>query len=165
VGLSDRQLNEIETSTLEHGLNFSITPKVVPVAKILASVESGIYNLDECSKQEIRLSVTNVLKNAKPPSKRNVSKEEEKALKNLKKDQNIVILPADKGKAVVIMNRKDYSAKVHALLGDQNTYRKITDKRRNPTKTTEREMNKLLIEFRLVASTHDPEKSQMNSIL
>jgi len=43
-------------------------------------------NLDECSKQEIRLSVTDVLKNAKPPSKRNVSKEEEKTLKNLKKD-------------------------------------------------------------------------------
>ena len=50
VNLSNRQLNQQETQVLQRGLNFSITPRNVPVAKMLASVESGIYNLEEPKK-------------------------------------------------------------------------------------------------------------------
>ena len=38
----------------------------------------------------------------------NTTKEERKAMKTLRNNQNIVIKPADKGGAIVIMNKQDY---------------------------------------------------------
>ena len=50
------------------------------------------------------------LKNSKPP-KDNLSKDERKALKELQSDTSTVILPADKGRSTVILNREDYLEK------------------------------------------------------
>lgn len=47
-----------------------------------------------------------------------------KALKNLGKDANILILQADKGGGVVIMNKVDYNRKMNDLLNDNTTYTK-----------------------------------------
>ena len=44
----------------------------------------------------------------------NIHPQEAKAVKELAKDDDIVILPADKGRATVVMDRKDYSAKMRA---------------------------------------------------
>ena len=38
----------------------------------------------------------------------NLIKDEQHALKRLKNDENIVILPADRGRVAVIMNKTDY---------------------------------------------------------
>ena len=38
----------------------------------------------------------------------NLMKDEQHALKRLKNDENIVILPADRGRVTVIMNKTDY---------------------------------------------------------
>ena len=45
INLSNRQLSEHETSALQNGLNFATTPKTVPTSRIVAKIESGIYNL------------------------------------------------------------------------------------------------------------------------
>lgn len=73
----------------------------------------------------------------------------------------IVILPADKGNAVVVMNRHDYVDKIQAMLDDTNTYKNITDKRRNPTSRTEQDLNRLLMDLSLKRSPYDEEKSQL----
>ena len=45
----------------------------------------------------------------------------------------MIILPADKGKTVVVIDSKEYIAQCEKLLGDQTTYtQKDTE---NPTKT------------------------------
>ena len=54
----------------------------------------------------------------------NFSKEETDALINLSKNEQIVIKPADKGGAVVIMNKQDYIDKCEQLLRDQKHYRR-----------------------------------------
>ena len=46
-------------------------------------------------------------------------------MKNLKKDPEIIITPADKGKALVIMDRKEYIKKMEEKLNDTTTYMKI----------------------------------------
>ena len=66
-------------------------------------------------------------------TKKNITSEEEKALRDLAKDKSVTILPVDKGRAVVVMNTNDYTEKVNNPLNDDKTYQKITDKRRNPT--------------------------------
>ena len=37
-------------------------------------------------------------------------------MKNLRTDDTIVILPADKGNATVVMNRRDYDGKIETML-------------------------------------------------
>lgn len=61
---------------------------------------------------------------AKLPSQ-NITKEENKALGDLTKDKNIVLVPADKGKCVVILNKSDYDHKCQQLLKDKKTYKPI----------------------------------------
>ena len=80
-----------------------------------------------------------LLKTARPP-KRNIDKEEEKPLKELKEDKNIVILKADKGNCTVIMDRPDYDQKINALLNDNDIYSKLVTKR-NPLKNITKDVN------------------------
>ena len=42
-----------------------------------------------------------------------------RALSSLRKDDSIVILPADKGNATVVMDREDYRQKAHEILDDR----------------------------------------------
>lgn len=55
----------------------------------------------------------------------NVSLEESKALRELKNAKHIVIKPADKGSAVVIMSREQYILEVERQLNDPIYYRKL----------------------------------------
>ncbi|XP_072048938.1 uncharacterized protein [Amphiura filiformis] len=55
----------------------------------------------------------------------NVTKEERKAIKDLKKAEDIIILPADKGKSTVVLDRVDYDEKVNTMLGDKKTYEEL----------------------------------------
>jgi hypothetical protein len=55
----------------------------------------------------------------------NVSLSERKALTSLRENQNIIIKEADKGSAIVLMDREYYEAKVHDILEDTSTYRLI----------------------------------------
>jgi len=85
----------------------------------------------------------------------------EKPLRDLAKDTSVTILPADKGRAVVVMNTNDYTDKINNLLNDDKTYHKITDKRRNPTSSTEKSLNKLLLQIKDQPVSHDSSKKQL----
>ena len=66
--------------------------------------------------------------NKKPihaPRHNNLTLEEEHALKALKEDLNIIIKPADKGSAVVVMSKKDYILEGLRQLGDHNFYKEV----------------------------------------
>ena len=59
--------------------------------------------------------------------KQNLSLSEEKALKSLAKDESIIIKEADKGGAVVIMNKDYYEAKIMNMLSDSEYYSELTE--------------------------------------
>ena len=48
-----------------------------------------------------------------------MTKDERQALKRLKTDENIVILPADKGRVTVVMDKTDYYDKMDTLVNDK----------------------------------------------
>ena len=110
MNLSDKVLSETEISLLSKGMNFSITPKEVPVKEIISAVENSVKNLDKAEGDNIRAKVSLTLQNARAPTG-NLSKEERQALKSLKDDESIIILPADKGRATVVLNKDDYIRK------------------------------------------------------
>ena len=63
----------------------------------------------------------------------NISLEERKAFQTLHTDKTIKILPADKGRATVIMKATEYDTKIAGLL-DDTTYKKMETMERDPTK-------------------------------
>ena len=69
-------------------LKFSIAPSKIPTAEIIASVEEGIFRLDDDQKHLIRAEVSSVLK---PPPK-NINSNVFKALISLKKDPDRLVL-------------------------------------------------------------------------
>ena len=96
----------------------------VPVEEIVASVEAGIRGLPRDQADEIRLEAARALKRAAPP-KCNLLSVELRALRDLRRDDSIVIVPADKGSATVVLNTEDYQRKIEGLL-DPATYRRLT---------------------------------------
>jgi hypothetical protein len=54
----------------------------------------------------------------------NLTKDEQQALKRLKNDDNIVILPADKGRVTVVMDKTDYFDKMDALVNEKQTWKR-----------------------------------------
>uniref|UniRef100_A0A8C5R686 Reverse transcriptase domain-containing protein n=1 Tax=Leptobrachium leishanense TaxID=445787 RepID=A0A8C5R686_9ANUR len=73
----------------------------------------------------------------------NLTKEENKALKELQKDQTIVIKPADKGGGTVILLNEQYNEEVFRILNDETTYGKL---RKDPIKDIRNQLESLLQE-------------------
>ena len=69
-----------------------------------------------------------------PQLSMNISPKERVAIRELRDNQKIIIKPADKGSAVVILNREDYLAEGYTQLKDVNFYQKqdsdLTEKHR-----------------------------------
>ncbi|XP_071476499.1 uncharacterized protein [Diadema antillarum] len=143
--LSSRDLSEYETSVLSKGLNYAVTPKQLPVSELITATESAIRqgHFKPTEADEIRHDVSSLISRAELP-KQNITKHEQKALEDLAKDEKVVIVPADKGRCVVVLDKKDYVDKCHKLLEDDKTYKKIGY---NPTngyrKTVHALVNKL----------------------
>ena len=51
----------------------------------------------------------------------NLSKPEKSALRSLRNNPNIIILPADKGNTMVVLDKDDYLAEVNRQLSDPST--------------------------------------------
>lgn len=61
-------------------------------------------------------------------------------MNDLRKDEEVTVVSADKGRAVVVMDKDEYQEKVSVLLNDKNTYLKITRKRSNPTSSVKKDI-------------------------
>ena len=113
-------------------MNFSVTPKSIPTKDIVAKVETVVKNLPMAEADNIRAKTSLVLQKASLP-KDNLSKKQRQALHSLKEDKEIIILPADKGRATVILNKEDYIKKCNDHL-DSGPYIKL---KKDPTERQE----------------------------
>ncbi|GFO00957.1 hypothetical protein PoB_002746200 [Plakobranchus ocellatus] len=68
----------------------------------------------------------------------NIRTEEKRALKELKNNAHIIIKPADKGGAVVVLNTPDYIAECTRQLSNATYYRKLNS---DPTKKYNKRIN------------------------
>ena len=121
-----------------------MTPKCIPNETIISSVEAVLSrqrDLSEPAKDNIRSRIVSTIQSAPIPES-NLTKDEQQALKRLKNDENIVILPADKGRVTVVMDKTDYYDKMDALVNDKQTYEEL---KRHPTPTLQRKLNSKLL--------------------
>jgi len=163
VNISNKPLSNLDKTALSYGFNFAITPTKLPIAEILSSVESRITHLPPASANLI--CAVSILKGIKPSCQSNIKKHQLETLKALSKDPSVTILPADKGRTVVVMDSSDYQRKIYGLLQDENTYTKISDQRKNPTSSTEKSLNALLKQIKDQKSIHDPGAQQLDDKL
>ena len=111
-------------------------------------MESAAVKVGRGDATDLRNKVGGVLRRANIP-KSNLSCRQRGALKSLKRDKDIVILPADKGNATVVMDRTKYDEKMGTLI-DTPTYKKLS---KDPTKTQEAKVLKILRNEKAVGRT------------
>ena len=109
---------------LVHGLHFAVALQNHPYQEYITAIELSSQCLNTTETEELRADIYRTLRHSYPP-KPNLSKEELKALKQLKTDKECIVLTADKGVALVVMDSQDYIKKAKVLLKDINTYRSI----------------------------------------
>ena len=112
-----------QKSVLSKGPNFSITPRYIPNVDYITVVESMSSKLKEEEAMELRSDINALLRKAKTPQP-NLTRQERIGLAQLRKDKDRVILTADKGVVMVVMDREEYVTKVQELL-TQPAYRSI----------------------------------------
>lgn len=139
INLSDKTLNQCEQQILSKGLNFSVAPKNVNVLDFITGIESATPQLAEDVADQFRSEASAALKTVKQ-IKPNTTRDERKALIALKKEENLKILPADKGNATVLLNKVDYSQKIQDVLKAG----KYTLLKKDPTKSYESKIEKTL---------------------
>ena len=138
--LSEHELSAEEEQALVLGFNFAVTPKQIPIADIIAPTETTAWKMDALSTDRLRAGVSEVPKGAKPQNS-NLSGGMRRAVKSLKQDESIAILPADKGNATVVLDRTECDDKLRSLLEDGDTYRNIP---RNPTARMETKITRMV---------------------
>ena len=124
INLSSVPLTKDQEDLLAHGPNFVIIPKKPPLGEYITNIEKACQSLDVNSTEELRSEVVRVLRQTHH-LKPNINRKEAEALKQLKEDKNRMVLTADKGVALVILDRSDYIKKAQELLQDTSTYRSI----------------------------------------
>nr|VZI06194.1 unnamed protein product [Spirometra erinaceieuropaei] len=121
--LSSKQLTGDQTKVLQHESGYN-TGDAQPL-DFVAALEATLAKTDTTgdSKNSIRQRVSSLIISYKP--RRTISSAELKAIRELKMDKEIVIVPADKGRATVILDRSEYAVKAQELLNDNQSYRVV----------------------------------------
>ena len=115
IYLLNLSLNDADITLLKKELNFAVTPANIPDTEIIAKVETAVRQLDAEQADTVRRAVNGILQRAELPEP-NITKEMRDALKSLKEDKSIMVLPADKGRASVVMDTDTYRAKMSTLI-------------------------------------------------
>ncbi|BHF81178.1 hypothetical protein SprV_0702430800 [Sparganum proliferum] len=118
--LSSKHLTVAQTKVLQRGSGFNTTD-TDPVT-FIASFESVLRQTgatDE-AKDLLRHQISSLLMSHRKTH--SLLRDEQKALRELKADTEIAILPADKGRSTVILDKVDYRNKALMLLNDRESY-------------------------------------------
>ena len=122
--LSKTPLTEAQEKVLTHGPNFAITTKEPPVSEYILQIERVCQKLEKGKAEELRGEIKQILRKTQQP-KPNITREEAKAIEELRRDKERVILTADKGVSMVVLDTEDYIQRSEELL-NHPTYKLLS---------------------------------------
>ena len=128
-----------QRSVLAKGPNFAVTPRQPPNLEYITAIEAACTKLSQQDDEELRADINRALRSSHPP-KPNLPKAQNAAIRELKRDRDRIVLTADKGVAMVVMDKQDYINKANQLL-NQNTYKIIS---KDPTNTIKNKLINIL---------------------
>nr|VZI35813.1 unnamed protein product [Spirometra erinaceieuropaei] len=119
-----KQLTEDQVKVLQRESSYN-TGDAQPV-DFIAALEATLSKTDttEDSKNAIRQRVASLIMSHRP--RRTIPPAEVKAIKELKRDEEIVIVPSDKGRATVVLDKSEYVTKAQQLLMTNNRIKSST---------------------------------------
>ena len=136
INISETPLIKAQEKLLAHESNCVIVPKELSTVEYIATIEKACLKLPTGKAEELRGEIKAILKK-KTNIKPNISKEEYWAIKELRNGNTWMVLTADNGVSVVVMDREDYNNKSEELL-QSSTYKVLT------TDPTTKHKNKLI---------------------
>jgi hypothetical protein len=92
INLSDWTLDDGLCSLLQKGLNYAVTPRTIPIKDILAAVEKAVQSLPVEIAERARQETVRIIKSSSRP-RDNLTRAEREALRTLKKNTDLTILP------------------------------------------------------------------------
>ena len=107
INLSKYKLSNLQENLFAKGLNYSPSPTKISYEEYIVATEKACRKLSNNEATVLRSEMAGMLRNAKPP-KTNFTKDERKAIQELKKEESVFILPGDKGKATVVIDVSEY---------------------------------------------------------
>ena len=131
INLCKTELTQAQKSVLSMGPNYAVSPNNIPNLDYITAIETVCSKLKEEDVAELRGEINGILSKTKTP-KPNLNKEERIALNQLRKDR--VILTANKGVAMVVLDKEDCNNKARDLLNTP-AYKEIPKDPTNRIKT------------------------------
>ena len=109
INLPRAPLTQVQASLLAHGPGFVVTSKHPPYGDYIVAIEKACNTMEPNSAEELRAEIRGALKHTHP-TRSNINREEVQVLAELKRDSSKVILTADKGVALVKMDKTTTSS-------------------------------------------------------
>ena len=127
INLSKTPLTREQEKLLAHRPKFVITPRETLTKDYIVATEQACTKIDQGKQDEFRVEVKRLLlQDQNNKRQANVGKEDLKALKELKSDNSRLILTANKGVALVVIDKEEYVNKAEDLL-KESSYKKIAE--------------------------------------
>ena len=127
INKSKFKLTNEQLQILSKGLKFVPTSTSLNTTEIITNTEKSLFSASRILKDTAIAEISHFMTKWKMPQKRNISKNERELLKELKHNPNIIIVPADKGGKIVVMDRQEYIKKIEEQLTNTNTYEVVKD--------------------------------------
>ena len=149
INLSKKELTPEEKFLLQKGPKFAVTPATIPIKEYIstttvAALQAGELNGVDCS--GLYHDVYRILNTfTNKPIHKNITKAEHLSLENLRKDKDHIIVTADKGVPLVVMDKMEYITKCEALLQDNSVYQHLS---KDTSPTIHKELIKILQDYK-----------------
>lgn len=114
VNQSSQEFTEEQLKFLNNGLNYAIEKPEAPKEEIVIDIEAAIKFAKETEKNEARKGAGRILE-AVRDAKRRRAVEEARMIRELK-NKDVFYIKADKGNALVIMDKEEYNKRVEEKL-------------------------------------------------
>ena len=95
INLSNKPLTPAQRSVLAKGPNFAVTPRQPPNLEYITAIEAVCTKLSQQGAEELRADINRVLRSSNPPEP-NLTKAQNLALRELKRNRDCIVLTADK---------------------------------------------------------------------
>jgi len=160
VNLSNINLSNKHLEILSKGLKFVPTPSSLNIIEVIANTENSLYSASTIIKRAAIAEISEFATKWKKPLTSNITKDERILLKEIKSNNNIIVVSADKGGKTVVMNKDMYISKIEDKLKDNKLYEETND----PTKKLKKKINNLAMKLFNKERISESQKLDFNSI-
>ena len=144
LNFTDNEIPVDFVNILSKGLNYKTSTENVPKLDIITGVERMAKNFAIDQANYMRYQVLTILEKPKQKGKINIAEKDCQKVRNWLKQNNLVLIESDKGRATCIIGESKVKAMMHTELSKTERYTPVNS---DPTKICQAEVNKLLKEL------------------